>query len=70
MSKHSRSKTVLACNSGHSVGVGHCRTGDRGRNLPPDLDSCGFAGNAAFIRIPYRQSASAGNILSSTNDDS
>ena len=67
MSKHSRSKTVwrviLAI-------VSVLVIGDCGRNLPPDLDSCGFAGNAAFIRIPYRQSASAGNILSSTNDDS
>ena len=67
MSKHSRSKTVwrviLAIVSVLVIGA-------RGRNLPPDLDSCGFAGNAAFIRIPYRQSASAGNILSSTNDDS
>ena len=69
MSKHSRSKTVwrvilaivsvLVIVALATVAV-----------IPPDLDSCGFAGNAAFIRIPYRQSASAGNILSSTNDDS
>jgi len=65
MSKHSRSKTVwrviLAIVSG--LGIVALAT-------VADLDSCGFAGNAAFIRIPHRQSASAGNILSSTNDDS